>query len=142
MKTSFSSLTLTFDLFSNPFESSCFIKTDEKLIFWRITFRMSYWISIKRFNWVWILIKKFFNFDLFNNSLRIYHARMSASKIRSLNANCKFSTINFFWRNSLNENQHTINPLVVSHWYKFTLQKWINHLENENKKIFFLCRTQ
>ena len=92
----FSSLTLISDLFSNSFESNYFIRTDEKLIFWRITFKMSYWISIKRFNWIWIFIKKFFNFDLFDNSLRICHVRMFANRIRSLNVNCEFSTIIFF----------------------------------------------
>ena len=96
MKTFFSSLTSTFNSFSNLFESSCFIKTDEKLTFWRITFRMSYWTSIKRFNWVWILIKKFFNFDLSDNSLWICYARMFANRVRNLNASCEFSIIIFF----------------------------------------------
>ena len=69
MKAFFLSLTSIFDSFSNLFESNYFIKTDEKLILWYISFKMLYWILIRQFNWIWIFIKRFFNFNLFDNLL-------------------------------------------------------------------------
>ena len=115
MKAFFSSLTSISDSFSNSFESNCFIKIDGKFIFWRITFKILYWTLIKQFNWIWIFIIRFFNFNLFANSLWVYHARMFANRICSLNINCEFSIIIFFWKNSLNENQQTINSFIISH---------------------------
>ena len=139
--TTFSSLLKSiFDSSLNSFESNCFMKINKKLILWRMMFRILYWISIKRFNWIWIFIKKIFNFDLFDNALRIIHVRIFASRIRSLNTNREFSIIisieEIFWTRfnrrltfllyRININLHCKNKQIISitKINKFSFSAW------------------
>ena len=143
MTTFSSSLKSTFNSFLNSFELSCFMKTNEKLTFWRIMFRISYWTSIRRFNWIWIFIKKFFNFDLFDSALRIVHARIFISRIRSLNASCEFlimiSIEEIFWAR--------INRRLTFLLYRINISlhcknKQITSITKINKFSFFVWRSR
>jgi len=87
----FSSIISIFDSLSNLFESNCCIKTSEKLIRWRIIFKILNLSSIKQLNWILIFSKKFSCVDLSSKLLRTYYTCIFANKRFSLNNNWELS---------------------------------------------------